>query len=313
MKILSLEEIKARIDLPKIIAEQEEGFRAYSEGRVNVPPVGHMAFQDPPGDYHIKYGMIEGDVVFVIKIAGGFYNNPYQYNLPAIQGLMLVMCARTGQPLYLLQDEGYLTNLRTAIAGFISAKYLAPKKVTGIGVIGTGEQARLQVEILKDITPCRHVCVLGRTSERVDQYIADMQMKGFETYPAKDSQELAENCNLIITTTAATEPLLFSENINPGTHITAMGADSPGKQELDSKIFAKADICVVDSKNQCIDHGETSHAIKSGVVTEDMFVELGQLISTPDLARKNDEQTTLIDLTGVATQDVQIAKSIAFS
>ena len=140
MQIFPLTEIKKRINLTKIIAMQEEGFKAYSAGRVSVPPVGYLKQATPPGSYHIKYGLIEGDSVWVAKIAGGPSSLP-------LNGMMVVTSTQTGAPQAILQDNGYLTQLRTAVAGLISAKHLAPKNIHAIGVLGTGQQARLQVEI----------------------------------------------------------------------------------------------------------------------------------------------------------------------
>lgn len=305
MKILTLDEIKARIDLPKIIAMQEDGFKAYSAGKVDVPPVGYLKQQTPPGSYHIKYGLIENDSVWVIKIAGG------PSGLPS-SGMMIVLSTATGKPEFLLQDNSYLTHLRTAVAGLIAAKYLAPKDITAIGVIGTGEQARMQVDLLKEWTDCRQIYVWGRTAEKATAYKQAMEEKGFVVHIAKSPTEVAQNCNLIVTTTSSREPILKQSDIRPGTHITAMGADAPGKIELDPEIIANADIVVVDSKSQCIDHGEICTAYQKKLITDDCLVELGAVIVDPTLGRSNDTQITVIDLTGVAVQDIQIAKAVVF-
>lgn len=305
MKILGLDEIKSRIDLPKIIAMQEDGFKAYSAGQVNVPPVGYLKQHTPPGSYHIKYGLIENDTVWVIKIVGGPSGIPSS-------GMMIVLSTATGKPEFFLQDNGYLTQLRTAVAGLIAAKYLAPKNITAIGVIGTGAQARMQVDLLKEWTDCRQIYVWGRTDEKAMAYKQAMAEKGFMVHIAKSPAEVAQNCNLIITTTSSREPLLKVEDIRPGTHITAMGADAPGKIELDSRIIANADIVVVDSRSQCIDHGEICTAYHKKLITDDRLLELGAVIANPALGRLSKNQITVADLTGVAVQDTQIAKAIIF-
>ena len=225
MKIFTLDEIKKRIDLPKIIAMQEEGFKAFSAGKVDVPPVGYLQQHKPSGSYHIKYGLIENDDVWVVKIAGGPYGMP-------LSGMMVVLSTKTGQPVAILQDNGFLTQLRTAVAGLISAKYLAPKNITAIGVIGTGEQAQMQVDILKDWTDCRQIYVWGRNTEKAQEYKKAMEQKGFTVTISDTPSTLARQCNLIITTTSAREALLKVDDIKAGTHITAMGADAPGKYEL---------------------------------------------------------------------------------
>lgn len=303
MKIISLEEIRSKINIPKIIALQEEGFIAASKGRVNIPMPGYIQHENPVGFYHIKYGHIFNDKFWVVKIAGGPAGLP-------LNGMMIAINTTTGDPEYLLKDQGYLTSLRTAVAGLIAAKFLADKHIKGIGIIGTGTQARMQLEILKNLTDCNVVYVWGRSDEKLHRYKNDMTAKGFNVKITKDLKELAENCNLIVTTTPSTKPILEASYIRPGTHITAVGADSPGKIELDPKLIALGDIVVVDSKLQCIDHGEVSLAIKSNLINEEDLIELGEVIANPNLGRKNSEQITIADLTGIAVQDIQIVKSI---
>lgn len=303
MKILSLSEIKERIDLSQIISMQEEGFKAFSAGEVDVPPVGYLKQQTPPGSYHIKYGLIENDDVWVAKIAGGPSHLP-------INGMMIAVSTETGAPKTILQDNGYLTQLRTAIAGLISAKYLAPKNIEAIGVLGTGGQARMQVDILRHHTTCRNAYVWGRSPEKAIAYQKDMEQKGFNVTIVQNPAEVAQHCNLIITTTSARAPLLMASDIRPGTHITAMGADAPGKIELDPKLIALADCVVVDSKQQCIDHGEIAHAYTENLIADKDLIELGEVIANPSLGRKEDSQITVCDLTGVAVQDIQITKAI---
>ncbi|MGZ5423424.1 MAG: ornithine cyclodeaminase family protein, partial [Candidatus Aminicenantales bacterium] len=114
--VVSLAEIRKALGAIDPLPLIEDGFVAYSRGRVIVPPVGELVFDDPPGDVHIKYGYIKGGEVYVIKIASGFTDNPRR-GLPSGDGLMLVFDQKTGVLQAILLDEGYLTNLRTAVAG----------------------------------------------------------------------------------------------------------------------------------------------------------------------------------------------------
>jgi len=307
MKIMTIQQIKSRLNIENAIALQEEGFRFYSEGKVTVPPVGYMDLGKDLGDVHVKYGWINGDEIFVVKIAGSYY-----HNVDKVQGVILVFDAKTGKLSAILQDEGYLTNLRTAIAGLIVAKYFAPREITAIGILGTGVQARLQVELLKRYTNCRDLWVWGRNNKKVNEYIEDMTNTGYRVLQAKSPAEICKRCNLIVTTTSAREPLILAKDVQPGTHITAVGADSPGKQELDPDVFRLADICVVDSKSQCQDHGEVFHPHQAGILSVKKLVELGEVIADPTLQRQSVDQITVADLTGVSVQDIQIAKSILF-
>jgi ornithine cyclodeaminase len=302
MQILHRAEIEAAVNAPDAIAAVEEAFRAYSAGQVEVPPVGHLAFKEPPGDVHIKYGHRRGDPSFVVKIASGFYDNP-QRGLSSSAGLMLVFSAETGFPQALLMDEGWLTDLRTAAAGAVAARYLAPKNISAIGIIGAGIQARMQLDLLRHVTPCREAVVWARNPQRAAAFAVD----GFRIRLVSSTAELCRHCNLIVTTTPATEPLVRAPDVQPGTHITAMGADGPGKQELDPELFASAHVCAVDARKQCLAYGDSSHAVRAELVRADKFVELGEIIANRSLGRTSDDQITIADLTGVAAQDVAIA------
>lgn len=303
MKTYSLEQIKQRINIYKIIKQQEEGFVLYSKGLANIPLPGYLKYSEPESSYHIKYGHIAGDDFWVVKIAGG----PHHLS---INGMMLAISTACGELKFLLQDQGYLTSLRTAVAGLIAAKYLANKNIEAIGVIGTGVQARMQVELLSHFTDCKTVFVWGRSSDKLNLYKEEMNKKGFNTFIVNDTLTIAEKCNLIITATAAQSAILKASYIKPGTHITAVGADSPGKLELEPELIAKSDIVVVDSKYQCLDHGEVSHAYNKGLIKADDLIELGEVINNPLLGRTNSKQITIADLTGLAVQDIQIVKSI---
>ena len=286
----------------------EEGFVAYSEGKVVVPPVGELILEDPPGDVHIKYGYIRGDDYFVIKIASGFYEGIKLGLAP--DGMMLVFSQKTAKLECILLDECHLTNVRTAAAGAVVAKYLAPKKVERIGVFGAGAQGRMQVKDLLPIVDCRDVIVWGRGEEELEAYREAMSGLGLEIQTTEDPSEIAATCNLIVTSTPSRSPLLRAEQIRAGTHITAMGADTQEKQELESAILGKADLVVADSIEQCRVRGEIYHALKAGVLQDGDAVELGKVIGDPALQRTDDSQITVADLTGVAVQDIQISKAV---
>jgi ornithine cyclodeaminase len=308
MKIILKPEIKhltENLDLYPII---RNGFVAYSEGKSVVPPVGELSFKNPPGDVHIKYGYITGDKYYVIKIASGFYQNE-KLGLSNGSGLMLLFDQKTGKNVALLSDEAYLTDVRTAVAGAICAQQFA-NEIHCIGVIGTGLQARMQVEYLKKISACRKVMVWGRNSKKSKEYSSYMMKLGFDVKICDSPKYITDSCNLIITTTAATEPILFADDIQPGTHITAMGSDTPAKQELDSNIMGKADCVIADSISQCIDRGEISHAIKDGKLTKNNIVELGHVLNGQHPGRISQDQITVADITGVAVQDIQIATAV---
>ncbi|MGE8059879.1 ornithine cyclodeaminase family protein [Pseudomonas sp. NPDC089547] len=307
MKVYSKAQIIARLDLELAVRRLEEGFIAFSAGKAQVPPVQAFAFTESNGDCCVKSAYLEGSDTFTVKVSTGFYDNPSK-GLESNDGLMLVLSATTGQPLALMQDEGWLTGIRTALAGRIAARLLAPSNVTAIGILGTGMQARLQLEQLRAVTPCRKVVVWGRDEPGLDAYKAFATGLGYQVQTTRNAADVARAANLIVSATPSREPLLMREWVQPGTHITAVGADAAGKQELDAALVARADRIIVDSLRQCSQYGEVSHALKAGLISDSQLAELGALLAGQVRGRDNDHQITLVDLTGVAVQDAQISR-----
>jgi ornithine cyclodeaminase len=308
-EIFNREQIERALQEIDVTAAIEEGFVAYSEGKVVVPPVGELVFEDPPGDVHIKYGYIRNDDYFVIKVASGFYDN-VKLGLPPADGLMLVFSQKTAQLECILLDECHLTNVRTAAAGAVVARYLAPREVERIGVFGAGVQGKMQVEALLPIVACREVVVWGTGEEELEAYREAMSGLELEIQTTLTCDEIADTCNLIVTATPSHTPLLRAEQIREGTHITAMGSDTQEKNELEPAILGKADLVVADSIEQCRVRGEIYHALTAGVLQEGDVLELGKVVVDPALQRTDDSQITVADLTGVAVQDIQISKAV---
>ncbi|MBN1221789.1 MAG: ornithine cyclodeaminase family protein [Candidatus Aminicenantes bacterium] len=307
--VYNLTQIKKVLKDLQPIQDIEDGFVAYSQGKAVIPPVGELIFDKPPGETHIKYGYLVDDDYFVIKIASGFFAGPDSSRYTS-DGLMLLFKKGTGKLTCALLDECFLTNVRTAAAGAVAAKYLAPKNISSIGIVGAGTQGRIQLEYLKSVVECRNVMVWGMNQEEVESYRQDMEALGFRIQTTLDTAEIAENCNLIVTATPSKTPLISAGDIRQGTHITAMGSDTPKKVELDPEIMRKADIVVADSISQCLLRGEIHHALKAGTLEKDRIRELGHVIVNPDLQRTSEEQITVADLTGVAVQDIQISKAV---
>ncbi|MBU2713247.1 ornithine cyclodeaminase family protein [Zooshikella harenae] len=309
MDVIALNEIQAAFSPESALQSIKEGFIAYSKQKVDVPPVGYLGFKEPPGDCHIKYGYINDSPYFVIKVATGFFKN-HLVNLPTSNGLMLVMSSQTGQPLALLQDEGWLTDTRTAIAGALAAIQLAPQNIKQIGLIGCGIQARHQLRWLSYATPCKKVSVWSPSLHNSENFAEEMAEFGFQVIPSKNPEQTVSESQLIVTTTPSKQPIIKADWVQPGTHITAVGADAEGKQELEDSLVAAADILAVDSKDQCCDHGEIAHAFQAGLIDIDKIVELGVILDNSDLLKRSSTAVSICDLTGVAVQDIVIATTV---
>jgi ornithine cyclodeaminase len=301
--VFTRRQIEQVIQPRQVIAAMERAFVAYSMGEAVIPPVGELEFEDPPGDCHIKYGYLKRGSTFTVKIATGFWKNP-ERGLPSSNGVVLLFSSQTGELLTIFQDEGYLTDMRTAAAGAVAAKYLAAQQIEYIGIIGAGLQARLQLDYLREVTSCRRVKLWARNSDRARA----LTLAGFDIEVVDSPAEVAAAARLIVTTTAARGWLLRAADVQAGTHITAVGADGGGKQELDPKLFALASIRAVDSLSQCAKFGDSALALKLGLIQMKDLVELGRVIGEPALRRQNQSDISIADLTGVAVQDMAIAE-----
>jgi ornithine cyclodeaminase len=224
---------------------------------------------------------------------------------------MLLFDQRTGALDTVLLDEGHLTDTRTAAAGALAARLLAPPAIRRLAVFGTGTQARLQLDHLRGVTNCRQALLWGRSPEHLAAFADDARRLGFSVETSTDAAAVAAAADLIVTTTAATAPLFPAAAVRPGTHVTAVGSDTPLKQELDPALLARADRVVADSIAQCRERGEIHRALAAGVFDDGAVVELGAVAAGRSPGRLAPADLTVADLTGVAVQDVVIAGAVA--
>lgn len=306
--IIDLPKIKSIVGGLDVINAMKEGFIQYSNGNSVVPPVGELLFDDPPGDVHIKYGYIKNQEHYVIKIASGFYEN-HKLGIPSGQGLMLLFNQKTGELVAVLLDEGHLTDIRTAAAGALAIKYFAPSQINAVGIVGTGVQAKQQLLHMQQNNACKDVWLWGRNRKHAERLKTELG-DDFEVSIADSCAELAQNSDVIITTTPAEKPLLLANDIKVGTLIVAVGSDTQHKQELDAGILKKADLVIADSLPQSKSRGEIFQAVKSNTIKEEEVIELGTALQDKNLQRTSDEQIIVVDLTGVAVQDIMIASTV---
>ncbi len=309
MITLTRPEIEALIDRNLAAEAIEAAYCAVSSDQVTLPPVGHIPFPGTDADCHIKAGYIHGDPIFVVKIATGFPSNEAQ-GLPNGNGVSVVLSAQTGAVRAILHDEMRMTDIRTGIGGAIASRLLARSDSRKIGIVGTGIQAREQV--------LAHAALLGsglsfqlwgRSPEKAERAVFEVSQEA-NISVTPDLQTLCETSDMLITTTGATAPIIKAEWIAAGTHITAIGADAPDKQELETALVAKADGLFADFGPQAIDHGDFSSAIKAGLINPDDIHDLGAVLTKQIPGRTDNTQITIADLTGLAVQDIAMARIV---
>lgn len=288
----------------------EQAFAALAKGGVVMPPILSMDLHEANGEVDVKTAYIPGFDGFAIKVSPGFFDNP-KLGLPSLNGLMILFCAKTGLVESLFLDNGYLTDIRTAAAGAVAARHLAPERVQTAGVIGTGVQARLQMEAAHLVRPFARVLVHGRDMEKAQACAADLAKSlGIAAEAVADPAALVSESQLVVSTTPSRDPLIKAHWLHPGLHITAMGSDQSGKNEIEPAALMEADAYICDRVSQCEVSGELEAALTAGVWTKGTPAELGEVIVGKKPGRQSPEDVTICDLTGTGVQDTAIATHV---
>ena len=306
VRILRQADVRSALDMASCIAACRDAFVSYSDGRAELPGVIHLEVPESRGEVHVKAGHLYGAPFYAVKAASGFY----AADPAAIDGLVVVFDTRDGSPAAILLDGGFVTDQRTGAAGGVVASELAPRRVETVGVIGTGIQARRQIEALAVVRPgLEEIRVWGRDDDRARRCVDDLRgpaAEGCTVTVAGSAREAVDGAQVIITCTAAREPLIDLSWLSPGVHVTAVGSDGEGKQELDPEILRRAHVLAVDSRDQCLRLGELQHAPDQAP----RAVELGDVIAGRARGRRGEGELTVCDLTGVGVQDVAAANVV---
>ena len=309
IKILTESDLKSIVKLDlEVVDCIESAFATLAEGKVVMPPILSMAIEANNGEVDVKTAYVPGIDSFAIKVSPGFFDNP-KFGLPSTSGLMILFSSKTGMVEALLLDNGYLTNVRTAAAGAVAARWLARENAEIACVIGAGTQARLQLEALCLVRSIKKAFIWSPDEQEsriaAEELVQNLQI---EVENVDDLSKTAAQADVILTTTPAKTPLIEADWLSPGQHITAMGSDQHDKNELHPECLKKADLYVPDRCSQTAVLGELHHALEAGIFDEsDTFPELAEIVSRKNPGRISPEQITICDLTGTGLQDTAIA------
>jgi ectoine utilization protein EutC len=306
--ILTEADLRRAVTLgPQVLAVIEDAFRQLASGKVIMPPILSMEIAEAHGEVDVKTAYLPGFDNFAIKVSPGFFDNP-KLGLPSLNGLMILFSAKTGLVTALLLDNGYLTDIRTAAAGALAAKYLAPKKVETAAVLGTGVQARLQIIAAHLVRPFSRVLVWGRDQARAEACAKDIaKALNIKSEAVTEAALAVRAAQLVVTTTSARKPILRAEWLHQGLHITAMGSDQAGKNEIDPRAIMLADLYACDRVTQAAALGELRAARSAGLMTNATPPELGSIVAGLHSGRISESAITICDLTGTGAQDTAIA------
>lgn len=306
--ILHEDRLRERVHLDDAaIRVVETAFARLAEGGVEMPPVLSMHMPDVNGEVDVKTAYVPGLPGFAVKISPGFFDNPSK-GLPSTSGMMVVLSSETGRVQAVLLDNGYLTDVRTAAAGGVAAKHLARPDATRAAIFGAGLQARLQLRALRLVRPIAEAVIWARDPAKAQAMAAEMNGDGLSVRAEPDPAKAAAFADIIVTTTPASQPILKAEWLQAGQHVTAMGSDQDGKNELDPHCLDRADLYVADRVSQTQFLGELQAALNAGLIADTTEIpELGEIIIGRHPGRTHPDQITIADLTGTGVQDTAIA------
>jgi ornithine cyclodeaminase len=309
MRVVPLEAFRDRVPMASAVAAVERGFRALGRGEATIPEPLVFELPEIPAEVHVKGAHVPGARHIVLKVATGFYRNR-ERGLPSGDGLFLLLDAETGVPDLLLEEHGYLTDLRTAAAIALTVRYLAPRDAREALLVGAGALGRLAARALVAERPLERLTIWNRTPARA-QALAEEIAAVVPAGVARTLEPEVRRHRLIVTCTASTTPVLKAAWVARGTHITSAGTGSPEKVELEPALLAHADKLVVDRLAQTERYGNLHHALAAGTVTKaKVYAELGDLATGRLAGRETPDEITVADLTGVGVQDAAIAQAV---
>jgi len=285
----------------------ESAFIALAEGDVVMPPILSMAIEAHNGEVDVKTAYVPGIDSFAIKMSPGFFDNP-KIGLPSTSGLMVLFSAKTGVLEPLLLDNGYLTDIRTP-AGAVAARHLSRDDSRKACVIGAGAQGALQLKALCLVRPIEQAAIwasgLGKAEVLAKRLTKELDIN---VTAAQDISNVVTEVDIIVTTTPPLMPLVTSDWLRPGQHITAMGSDQHHKNELQSECLVRDNLYAPDCQSQTKKLGELHHALNDGLIDSNkIFAELGDIVAGLTTGRRSANDITICDLTGTGVQDTAIA------
>jgi alanine dehydrogenase len=328
IRILSDKDIRRALDIKSTVAFVERAFTMKSTGQARLFPIVSEEIIEGRAEMDIKSGILAEEKIFGLKVVSWFGDNSKK-GLSTITGLSMIFDLENGFPKALL-NASYMTAMRTGAAGAIGVKYLANPGSEVLLMVGTGAQAIFQIAATLSIErSIKRVFLFNPLNfdgakklrkdikQELGKILEDMndpengewkkRIEAVEFIATNDPAGALKEAEVVITATPSRKPLLLNGWIKQGTHFSCIGADTVGKQEIDEKIFKDATI-FVDDITQAISVGETQSAVRTGMIQSENLREIGQLIAGNVKGRMSEQDITVFDSTGIALQDLAVAK-----
>lgn len=310
--ILTDEEVKELISMKEVMDKVELAFKEKGLKKVQMPAKTYIFYRKYNGDLRVMPSYLEELDVSAVKIVNSHLENRTKYNLPTVLAVVVLVDPKTGFPLAVMGGKT-LTDMRTGAAGGIAAKYLARKDSKVVGMVGAGAQARTQLAGLLEVYgKLEEVRVWGLYGTG-DEFASEMRAKYSNIgriFSVKNVSEAVRGTDIVVTTTPSRQPLVMDNMLSPGMHFNCIGADAPGKEELDPAILKRAKI-VVDDFEQASHGGEINVPLSLGIIKkEDVWAEIGEIVAGLKPGREKMDEITVFSSTGLAIQDAVTAKLV---
>lgn len=283
--------------------------RLHGLGLAPAPTVAGLHV--PGGGFHVKAGVLPLErTYFAAKVNANFPANPSSWGLPTIQGVVALFDAERGTPLAIM-DSMEITKLRTAAASAVAAKYLARPDADSIALCGCGLQGEAHLRAIALVRPISRAWVTDADQDHAQRFAARMtRVLGIPVTAVARFAEITRLAGILVTCTTSLVPVLFLDDVAPGTFVAAVGADNPDKHEIDPELM-KAATVVTDVTTQAEAMGDLHHAIAASTLTrDDVYAQLGEVVAGLKPARRSPDEAIVFDSTGMALQDVAAAVRI---
>ncbi len=308
--ILSEEDVKKVLSLEEVTDAVESAFRMKGLGHAQMPPKQYLFMKKHNGDLRTMPAYLEENEAVAVKVVNSHPENPKRHGLPTVMATIILVDPRTGAPEAIMGGT-WITALRTGAAGAIAAKHLANPNPKIVGIVGAGTQARTQLMGLEHVfETIEEIRVWDRTEKTALKYAEEMRIRCNQAsiFSVKSIKKAVQGVDIIVTATPSRKPLVSAEWVNKGTHINCIGADAPGKQELDPALLVKSKI-VVDDWSQSCHGGEINVPLAKGIIKKrDVWGDICEIVAGLKQGRTSPEEITVFTSTGLAIQDAAAAK-----
>ena len=293
--ILSKKDLENLLSMKEVIDAVEAGFRGLALGEAVMPMPYIIEVPKHNGVWGVKSALLNSQDVVGVKLSSGYFENPVKYNLPSITGVVILADSKLGVPLAVM-DASVITAYRTGAVAGVAARFLARRDSRTAAIFGAGVQGRTQLMALAEVLDLEEARVYDIVTTAAENYAKEMSAKlELDVRTCKSVEEALRGADVVSTATPSKKPYIRLEWIEKGTHITTVGSDHKGKQELETRVYEVAKV-VVDKREVALE--------KDYLKPEQIHAELGEVVAGLKPGRSDSEELTVMDSSGLGIQDV---------